>query len=209
MLVVTNSTLSGNDTGAGGDGGGGLEGGGTGGNGGGGGAISSSAGLAITNSTLSRNRAGPGGGGGGRDGSGDGGNGGSGGAISASVVSAKVANSILAANAPGAGGSGSDRGSPGAGTNCSGLISDGGHNIAFPTLGGCPATFGKGDPMLDPAGRANNGGPTKTIALQKGSAAIDQVPAKGAGCPATDQRGITRPQGPACDIGAFELKATG
>ena len=25
------------------------------------------------------------------------------------------------------------------------------------------------------------------------------------GCPPTDQRGVTRPQGPACDIGAFEL----
>jgi hypothetical protein len=24
------------------------------------------------------------------------------------------------------------------------------------------------------------------------------------GCPPTDQRGVTRPQGPACDIGAFE-----
>jgi len=30
------------------------------------------------------------------------------------------------------------------------------------------------------------------------------------GCPppATDQRGVTRPQGPACDIGAFEVVAT-
>jgi hypothetical protein len=38
-----------------------------------------------------------------------------------------------------------------------------------------------------------------------GSAAIDQVPATGAGCPATDQRGVKRPQDSACDIGAFEF----
>jgi hypothetical protein len=45
------------------------------------------------------------------------------------------------------------------------------------------------------------------MALAPGSAAIDQVPATGAGCPATDQRGVKRPQGSACDIGAFELAA--
>ena len=37
---------------------------------------------------------------------------------------------------------------------------------------------------------------------QSGSAAIDMG---GTTCPATDQRGITRPQGPACDIGAVEV----
>jgi hypothetical protein len=31
------------------------------------------------------------------------------------------------------------------------------------------------------------------------------VPATGAGCPAADQRGVKRPQGSACDIGAFEF----
>ena len=31
------------------------------------------------------------------------------------------------------------------------------------------------------------------------------MPATGAGCPATDQRGVKRPQGSACDIGAFEF----
>jgi hypothetical protein len=43
------------------------------------------------------------------------------------------------------------------------------------------------------------------MALGSGSAAIDKVPAKGAHCPATDQRGVRRPQGKACDIGAFEF----
>ena len=31
------------------------------------------------------------------------------------------------------------------------------------------------------------------------------MPVTGAGCPATDQRGVNRPQGSACDIGAFEF----
>jgi len=40
--------------------------------------------------------------------------------------------------------------------------------------------------------------------LQTGSLAIDA--AADAACPATDQRGIARPQGPHCDIGAYELQ---
>lgn len=50
---------------------------------------------------------------------------------------------------------------------------------------------------------ADNGGPTRTHALPLGSAAVDGA---GAACPATDQRGETRPQGAACDAGAFELQ---
>jgi hypothetical protein len=46
-----------------------------------------------------------------------------------------------------------------------------------------------------------NGGPTATHALLAGSPAID---AAGLVCPAVDQRGVTRPRGPACDAGAFE-----
>ena len=64
---------------------------------------------------------------------------------------------------------------------------------------------------LDPQGLQNNGGPTQTIALLTGSPAVDAIPV--ADCTdasgnrvTTDQRGIGRPQGPACDIGAFELK---
>ncbi len=49
---------------------------------------------------------------------------------------------------------------------------------------------------------ADNGGPTLTHALLAGSPAIDA--ANGAVCPTTDQRGVARPQGPGCDIGAFE-----
>lgn len=50
---------------------------------------------------------------------------------------------------------------------------------------------------------ANNGGPTQTHALAAASPAIDASPAD-ADCTGFDQRGIARPNGPACDIGAFE-----
>ncbi len=50
---------------------------------------------------------------------------------------------------------------------------------------------------------ANNGGPTETHALLGGSPAINT--ANNATCPATDQRGVARPSGSACDIGAYEL----
>ena len=50
----------------------------------------------------------------------------------------------------------------------------------------------------------DNGGPTKTIALVAGSPAIDAALLES--CPTTDQRGVTRPQGAACDIGAFEVE---
>jgi CSLREA domain-containing protein len=59
------------------------------------------------------------------------------------------------------------------------------------------------DPLLGPL--SNNGGPTQTHALLPGSPAID---AASPDCPppATDQRGVSRPQGIRCDIGAFELQ---
>jgi VCBS repeat-containing protein/predicted outer membrane repeat protein len=50
---------------------------------------------------------------------------------------------------------------------------------------------------------ANNGGPTQTRALLAGSPAIDA--ANTATAPATDQRGVSRPQGSQSDIGAYEL----
>ena len=51
----------------------------------------------------------------------------------------------------------------------------------------------------------DNGGPTETHALLLGSVAIDAIPADM--CEVTeDQRGVTRPQGTMCDVGAFELE---
>jgi hypothetical protein len=44
-----------------------------------------------------------------------------------------------------------------------------------------------------------------TMALGRGSAAINQVPRRSAGCPSTDQRGVRRPWERACDIGAYEF----
>jgi hypothetical protein len=58
------------------------------------------------------------------------------------------------------------------------------------------------DPKLGPL--ADNGGPTRTHALLLGSPAIDA--ASTPDCPTTDQRGVLRPQGAACDIGSYERK---
>jgi hypothetical protein len=59
----------------------------------------------------------------------------------------------------------------------------------------------------------DNGGPTWTHALLDGSPAIDVIPEGGTGyngSPATDQRGVSRPQPPKgyCDIGAYEYEST-
>jgi uncharacterized repeat protein (TIGR01451 family) len=50
---------------------------------------------------------------------------------------------------------------------------------------------------------ADNGGSVLTDAELAGSPAIDG--GTNTGCPATDARGIARPQGASCDIGAYEL----
>ena len=58
------------------------------------------------------------------------------------------------------------------------------------------------DLKLEPL--ADNGGP-KTHALLPGSVAIDLIPE--AMCKVDeDQRGVERPQGDTCDVGAFELE---
>ena len=53
---------------------------------------------------------------------------------------------------------------------------------------------------------ANTGGPTMTQGLPRSSPAVNAggLPASSS-CPAADQRGESRPWGPACDIGAYEL----
>jgi CSLREA domain-containing protein len=71
--------------------------------------------------------------------------------------------------------------------NPGGATLPGSHNIT-----GQPALLG---PL------AYYGGPTPTMALLPGSPAIDA----GNTTLTTDQRGVARPQGPAADIGAFEL----
>jgi len=58
------------------------------------------------------------------------------------------------------------------------------------------------DPLLGPL--TDNGGPTETMALSASSPAFDA--GDDATCEATDQRGVSRPKGLYCDIGAFELE---
>jgi hypothetical protein len=88
------------------------------------------------------------------------------------------------------------------GSNVFGVITDGGGNISsdgscdFSALGSLNNT----DPVLGSLG--DYGGPTPTMPLLAGSPAIDR--AISAFCPSTDQRGVARPTGAGCDIGAFE-----
>ncbi len=72
--------------------------------------------------------------------------------------------------------------------------------------GGCPAggtctNVINANPLL--GSLANNGGFTQTHALGAGSSAID-AGGVNAACASVDQRGVTRPQGSACDIGSYE-----
>jgi predicted outer membrane repeat protein len=60
------------------------------------------------------------------------------------------------------------------------------------------------DPKLGILG--DYGGFTKTIPLLEGSSAIDM--GEVGDCPSSDQRGVTRPQGKYCDIGAFEYQVS-
>jgi hypothetical protein len=80
------------------------------------------------------------------------------------------------------------------------------NNLIQDSLVACGLTNGVNGDIIgqDPAlgALANNGGFTQTHALLAGSPAIDA--GTNTGCPATDQRGITRPQGARCDIGAYE-----
>jgi hypothetical protein len=96
------------------------------------------------------------------------------------------------------------------GGNCvNGINNDQGNNLSSDSSCGFTASTSQQntDPMLDPNGLQNNGGPTQTIALQQGSPAIDQIPATA--CPATDQCGLPRPDDSetTCDIGAYESGA--
>jgi CSLREA domain-containing protein len=89
------------------------------------------------------------------------------------------------------------------GGNCDGTVTDGGTNLQFPGTT-CSLSITSADPLLGPL--ANNGGPTQTMAIGPGSPAIDANTEICPPTPATDQRGVTRPQGAACDIGAFEFQ---
>jgi len=86
-------------------------------------------------------------------------------------------------------------------------IVSGGYNVESPgdTCGFDQATdqVNVPDPMLGPL--QDNGGPTETHVLEPGSVAIDRIPEADCGV-ATDQRGLPRPGGTMCDVGAFEVQ---
>ncbi len=90
---------------------------------------------------------------------------------------------------------------PGA-DNCDGSVVDLGNNLSWPAGNDCPGT--QADPAL--GALADNGGQTETISISTGSPAIDA--GNNATCTSSDQRGVSRPQGIACDIGAFEAEIT-
>jgi CSLREA domain-containing protein len=195
-LTVTNSTLSQNTTGNGG------ESGGSGGGAGDGGGIWNSGTLTVSNTTLSQNHLGhngfessnPGPFGGGLYNKGP----------------ATLRNTILAYNTE-----------QFSGGNCFGSVTDGGYNLASDTSCpfSAPTSLNNIDPLLLPL--QDNGGPTATQALCTGpgspeascpgaSPALDLIPPGINGCGttiATDQRGVLRPQGPGCDMGAVEEAA--
>jgi predicted outer membrane repeat protein len=100
----------------------------------------------------------------------------------------RLQNSVVADNSP---------------ANCSGTVTSDGHNLSSDAS--CGGWSKPGDQTDKPAQLgplAGNGGPTLTHLPQPGSPLID-----GAQClpeVPTDQRGVARPFGAACDIGAVE-----
>ena len=184
-LIIANSTFSGN---ASSDVGGGVWNGGTatitnsafsGNSSGYGGGVSNDTFgvLTVTNSTFSGNSAYVNGGG------------------IANAGTATLRNTIVANNTTGG--------------NCFGTITNGGNNIDSGTTcgwGSASGSMSSTDPLL--GALANNGGPTQTFALLAGSPAIDGVTVGAPnGAPATDQRGVARPQGVRYDIGSYEYEA--
>jgi CSLREA domain-containing protein len=90
------------------------------------------------------------------------------------------------------------------GPDCSGALTSSGTNLVQDTAGCSVGGVSSGD-VLDQDARlrtlGENGGSTFSHALRLLSPAVD-----GGSCQeATDQRGVARPQGGECDIGAFEL----
>ena len=147
--------------------------------------------LNLTYSTVANNTADSDG-----DGSGDGGGlYGPGGLIPAAQT--QVGSTILSDNHD-VGGEAPDCGG-------TGYLEEATHNLIAST-GDCTTSIGdsSGDvsPPSDLQPLANNGGSTLTQALGPLSNAFDA--GDPATCPATDQRGVTRPQGAGCDIGAWE-----
>jgi hypothetical protein len=164
--------------------------------------------VSIANSTISGNHAGDLGGGG---------------IFATTNANVTIANSTIAGNTTTGGGGGitafgttsaensilADNTSPAIGSeNCNAAFAtalnniDSGTGCNFGIVNDNQANVSSAALKLQPL--AANGGTTQTRALLAGSVAID---AGSPGCAGltVDQRGIARPNGSACDIGAFEF----
>lgn len=124
-----------------------------------------------------------------------------GGAISNAFGLVQLTNSLVAGNTPGdlsgtASGS-SHHNLIGDPATAGGLVHGVNNNLLGDGLGGALPIAEILDPFL-----ASNGGLTQTHALPPGSPALDA----GLTDRIEDQRGVARPQGPAADIGAFEVE---
>ena len=88
--------------------------------------------------------------------------------------------------------------------NCSAPLTSLGHNIESLNQCGLSGTGDRmnTDPRLGPL--QDNGGPGPTLGFGMDSPAFNAADA--ATCPAADERGVARPQGAGCDVGAFELE---
>ena len=173
-LIVTNSTIANNKS-----------------TGGGGGINANDVELVLRNATIARNHADT-----------DGVSLDRGGGIEvASSATAQVRNTILALNTAFPG----DTDTRDCVIFSGGTITSLGRNLFSnqPGTFGCGTSFAFPPNILQPnphLGKlANNGGPTKTIALLRRSKAINHA---GPGAPPRDQRGVKRDNHP--DIGAFE-----
>ncbi|HWW44947.1 MAG TPA: choice-of-anchor Q domain-containing protein, partial [Acidimicrobiia bacterium] len=99
----------------------------------------------------------------------------------------------------------------GGGANCIAATStSGGFNLSDDTSCGLSTATDRqsGNPLL--GALANNGGPTLTELPQPGSPLIDAIPVPDCtlgllALGTVDQRGVPRPQGAGCDIGAVEV----
>jgi hypothetical protein len=91
-----------------------------------------------------------------------------------------------------------------AGGDCSQPVTDDGDNLADDATCGltAPTDISATPAGLAPGRLADNGGPTKTVALEASSPAVGAVKNK-ASCATPDQRGVARPV--PCDIGAVQL----
>lgn len=141
----------------------------------GGGIYIQSADLSVRNVTVSANQAGIGGG------------------ISSPTLSFNARHALLAGNTGG---------------DCAGVLNALAFNLvqtpgsACTISGNAAGVITGQDPLLDPL-TLNSPGKTPSRALEANSPARDS--GTPAGCEPDDQRGIVRPQGAACDIGAYEV----